>query len=223
MNPRPKRTAREIEQRAAAARDPSPAIFRLGDEASAMLARRGVLGDPIRLDLPFDEEISGERFEPLIGHLGRYAFRLFLRGAIQRGGGFAPEEATRYLSLPRATELAEASVDLGILERAGEGRVVGVAVGHHDMGDPLARGRPEQRLEVRIVRGAGVDHRHLAGADKVGAGADEGERAGVPRDDPADAGRDQVGAAVLELDVADVGDHGRANRGSSIWSGGARS
>lgn len=122
MNPRPKRTAREIEQRAAAARDPSPAVFRLGDEASAMLARRGVLGDPIRLDLPFDEEISGGQFERLIGHLGRYAFRLFLRGAIQRGGGFAPEEATRYLSREQALELAEVSVDLGILERAGEGR-----------------------------------------------------------------------------------------------------
>jgi hypothetical protein len=122
MAPRPKSTAREIEQRAASVRDRSPAVFKVGSEVSSMLARRGVLGAPVRLDLPFDEEISGDQFERLLTHLGRYAFRLFLRGAIQRGGGFAPEEATRYLSLARATELAEASVDLGILERAGEGR-----------------------------------------------------------------------------------------------------
>ncbi|HLM71806.1 MAG TPA: hypothetical protein VK459_03925 [Polyangiaceae bacterium] len=122
MAPRPKSTAREIEQRAASVRDRSPAVFKVGSEVSSMLARRGVLGAPVRLDLPFDEGISGDQFERLLTHLGRYAFRLFLRGAIQRGGGFAPEEATRYLSLPRATELAEASVDLGILERAGEGR-----------------------------------------------------------------------------------------------------
>jgi hypothetical protein len=125
MAPRPKRTAREIEQRAASARDRTPFVSKaskIGGEVSAMLARRGVLGAPLRLDLPFDEELSGDQFERLLGYLGRYAFRLFLRGAIQRGDGFAPEEATRYLSLARATELAEASVELGILERAGEGR-----------------------------------------------------------------------------------------------------
>ena len=37
--------------------------------------------------------------------------------------------------------------------------------------------------------GAGIDHRDLAIADDIGAGAAEGERAGIARDDAADAGR----------------------------------
>jgi hypothetical protein len=122
MVSRPKRTAREMEQRAASARDGAPAASSFAEEASAMLARRGLLGAPVRLDLPFDEGISGDHLERVITHLSRYAFRLFLRGAIQRGGGFAPEEATRYLSRVKAEEIAEASVALGLLEPAGEGR-----------------------------------------------------------------------------------------------------
>src|SRR5688572_25804709 len=76
MGSRPKRTAREIERSAAAARARSPAReLRItargpGGEAAAMLARRGVLGAPVRLDLPFDEALSGEPFERMLTYLG---------------------------------------------------------------------------------------------------------------------------------------------------------
>jgi hypothetical protein len=141
---RAKRTAREMERSAAAARPRAsglrtPALFTPikaleppvaasrgarypGSEAAAMLARRGMLGEPIRLDLPFDPVSAADQFERICDHLERYAFRLFLRGAIQRPEGFSPAEATRYLAAAQAEALAEACVELGLMERAEGGR-----------------------------------------------------------------------------------------------------
>src|SRR5262249_3605135 len=55
---------------------------------------------------------------------------------------------------------------------------------------------------------AGVDYGHLAAADDMGAGAGEGERAGVLRHHPADPRRDGLGAAVAERHGAHERDHG---------------
>jgi len=73
--------------------------------------------------VPFDPELAGEAAERLAGHLGHYAFRLFLRGAIARPGGFAPAQATRYVSPARAEALAEELLTLGLAERVGRRRL----------------------------------------------------------------------------------------------------
>ena len=71
------------------------------------------------------------------------------------------------------------------------------------------RERLEQRLDMLGEVGAGIDHRDLAVADDVGAGALEGEGAGVARDDAADQRRQRLGDAVLEGEVAAEGDFRR--------------
>ncbi len=117
------RTARELEIAAAAARPPkAPSALAPRGEALAMLARRGLRPSQARLDLPFPADLREEIAEPLSDLLGHYAFRLFLRGAIQHTEGFAPEEATRYLTRARATAWAESLVQLGLAERAPRGR-----------------------------------------------------------------------------------------------------
>jgi len=86
-----------------------------------MLARRGFRPSKARLDLPFPEnleEATAERLSELLGH---YAFRLFLRGAIQKAEGFSPEEATQYLESVRAKACAESLVGLGLAERLPRG------------------------------------------------------------------------------------------------------
>jgi hypothetical protein len=118
-------TAREQEQ--AAARRPapgprleSPALTPAG-EALAMLRRRGVRTKPWPPDLPFTEdldEVLQERFARLVDH---YAFRLFLRGAIQRGKGFVPGAVTRYVGARAARRMAEGLVSLGLASPAGRG------------------------------------------------------------------------------------------------------
>jgi hypothetical protein len=84
-----------------------------------MLLRRGFHPKPWPPDLPFPpdfDEASCERFARRLDH---YAFRLFLRGAIQQAGGFRPSEATRYVDGPSARAMAEELVGLGLAERAG--------------------------------------------------------------------------------------------------------
>jgi hypothetical protein len=119
-------TAHEMEKAAAAARPrreglgqapPTP----LG-EVTAMLLRRGFRPSLARPDLPFPPDLDGDRAERLCARLGHYGFRLFLRGAIQRAEGFAPVEATRYLTPIQSKAHAEALVDLGLAERLARGR-----------------------------------------------------------------------------------------------------
>ena len=88
----------------------------------AMLVRRGFRPTKARLDLPFPWNLEEEAAERLSKQLGHYAFRLFLRGAIQKGEGFVPEEATQYLEPARAKACAESLVSLGLAEQLQQGR-----------------------------------------------------------------------------------------------------
>src|SRR5437870_12964862 len=110
-------TAREMEARAAAVQAVVPPAPLPQGEAMAMLARRGFRPELGRPDLPFARDLTGEAAERLGELLGHYSFRLFLRGAIQRRGDFAPGEATRYLTAAQEKSLADALVGLGILVR----------------------------------------------------------------------------------------------------------
>lgn len=115
-------TARELEIEAAGAPSPRPAkTLPPCGEAMAMLARRGLRPSKARLDLPFSEGLRAETAERLAELLGHYAFRLFLRGAILRPEGFAPQEATRYLKRAQSRACAESLVKLGLAERTHRG------------------------------------------------------------------------------------------------------
>ncbi len=87
-----------------------------------MLRRRGFEPRPWPPDLPFPPELPEEgrrRFARLLDH---YAFRLFLRGAIQRSQGFLPSEATRYVPAGEARRLATALVAIGLAAPLGRMR-----------------------------------------------------------------------------------------------------
>ena len=88
----------------------------------AMLARRGLRPSKSRSDLPFPEDLDEEKAARLSALLGHYAFRLFLRGAIQKSQGFTPEETTQYLKRAQSRECAESLVRLGLAERISRGR-----------------------------------------------------------------------------------------------------
>ena len=87
-----------------------------------MLARRGLSPSKSRPDLPFPENLDEEKAARLAELLDHYAFRLFLRGAIQKGQGFAPVETTQYLKRAQSREYAESMVRLGLAERMARGR-----------------------------------------------------------------------------------------------------
>ena len=87
-----------------------------------MLRRRGFHPKPWLPDLPFPPGFDEPHQERLARRLDHYAFRLFLRGAIQHAAGFRPSEATRYVEGPAARAMAEELVALGLSERAGRGR-----------------------------------------------------------------------------------------------------
>jgi hypothetical protein len=120
MTKRP--TAREMETEAASARARGRGRPGPQGEALAMLARRNLKPVTTRPDLPFPSDLSGEIAERLSARLGHYAFRLFLRGAIQRPEGFSPEEATGYVRPAKCRELADALVDLGLAVQGPRGR-----------------------------------------------------------------------------------------------------
>jgi hypothetical protein len=119
-----RRTARDLEALAASAKPPRtarPAIPANG--ALAMLARRGLRPRATAPDLPFPAAMDEATAARVVDLLGHYAFRLFLRGAIQRGDGFAPEDATSYVSAARARTFAGAMVTLGLAVRLPQDRV----------------------------------------------------------------------------------------------------
>jgi hypothetical protein len=120
--PRRRLSAAEIESRAAAVQEVARAPRLPAEEPLAMLARRGFEPELSRADLPFARDLDGDAAERLTEHLGHYSFRLFLRGAIQQRGDFAPGEATRYLTVAQETALAEALVELDVLTRTAAGR-----------------------------------------------------------------------------------------------------
>src|SRR2546427_9548717 len=115
-------TAREMETRAAAVQAVAPAAPLPPGEAMAMLARRGFRPELGRPDLPFPRELDADTAERLTGRLSHYSFRLFLRGAIQRPGDFAPGEATRYLTLAQEKAPADALAVLCLVVRTPRAR-----------------------------------------------------------------------------------------------------
>jgi len=115
--------AREVELAAAAASPPRvQGATPPRGEALAMLVRRGFRPSQAKLDVPFADNLEQATAEPLAKKLGHYAFRLFLRGAIQKSEGFAPAEATQYLEAAQAEACAESLVDLRLAERLQRGR-----------------------------------------------------------------------------------------------------
>jgi hypothetical protein len=87
-----------------------------------MLRRRGFHPKPWLEDLPFPPGFDEAGRERLARRLDHYAFRLFLRGAIQHPSGFRPAQATRYVAGPAARAMAEELVALGLAERQGRAR-----------------------------------------------------------------------------------------------------
>jgi hypothetical protein len=120
-------TARQ-QERAAALRPapPAPSVTPLArtpaGEALAMLRRRGFHPKPWSPDLPFPPQFDESHRERLALRLDHYAFRLFLRGAIQHASGFRPSEATRYVDSPTARSMAEELVALGLAVPRGRHR-----------------------------------------------------------------------------------------------------
>jgi hypothetical protein len=87
-----------------------------------MLRRRGFHPKPWPPDLPFPPGFDEAHQERLARRLDHYAFRLFLRGAIQHASGFRPAEATRYVEGPAARAMAEELLALGLASRVGRAR-----------------------------------------------------------------------------------------------------
>jgi hypothetical protein len=86
-----------------------------------MLVRRGFRPEKTIGDVPFPPEFDDGIAEKFSEWLGHYAFRLFLRGAIQRPAGFRPAETTRYVKRHQSQKYAEILVDLGIAEKLPRG------------------------------------------------------------------------------------------------------
>jgi hypothetical protein len=72
------------------------------------------------------------------------------------------------------------------LERTARRAVVAVRVGDEDRLDRPAGDRRQQRVQMRGIVGAGVDHREVAGADEVGLRAAVGVRRGIGRQHASD-------------------------------------
>jgi hypothetical protein len=118
-----RRTARELEEDAAVEPAPSrPRAAPHGSEALAMMVRRGFSPSFTTPDVPFDPDLPEGDAERLTEALDHYAFRLFLRGAIQHPEGFLPDEATRFLTPAHAAERAAQAASLGLVERLPGGR-----------------------------------------------------------------------------------------------------
>ncbi len=117
-----RRNARELERVAAARGPPRDAPAPPISEPLAMLARRGLAPRASPPDVPFDPSGPPACSAAIAERLGHYAFRLFLRGAILRGRGFTPGEATRYLDAGQARDMADACVALGLAAPIGRGR-----------------------------------------------------------------------------------------------------
>lgn len=115
-------TARQLELIAAAesvSSAPPPAPRR---EPLAMLVRRGFAPTLAELDLPFDPDLPGPQAARLTEALDHYAFRLFLRGAIQHPEGFLPDDATRFLTRDHAAARVAQAVSLGLCTELPGGR-----------------------------------------------------------------------------------------------------
>jgi hypothetical protein len=117
-----KLSVRELELKAAALpRQDRQASVNAGGEAIAMLVRRG-LQPGMSAEDSFLSQLDETRADKLAEWLDHYAFRLFLRGAIQNRQRFKPGETTRYLTQDQSRMYARALVDLGLAESVGQDR-----------------------------------------------------------------------------------------------------
>ncbi len=91
-------------------------------EAMAMLARRGLRPEKTAGDLPFPAQLEEQTAAKLSEWLDHYAFRLFLRGAIQKPEGFLPAETTRYIVPEQSAKYADALAALDLAETIANGR-----------------------------------------------------------------------------------------------------
>ncbi len=81
-----------------------------------MLRRRGFATTAGEQLTPFPPDFEGPAADLLADRLSHYAFRLFLRGALQNGPEFVAADATRYLTDEKCREHAEALVHMGLAE-----------------------------------------------------------------------------------------------------------
>lgn len=118
-----KQSAFELESGAVAFAVPGDARPRdIRGEAMMMLVRRGLKPEQTMRDVPFPQPWEAQHEDAFAKWLGHYAFRLFLRGAIQRSAGFLPAETTRYLNALQLREYAGVLTDLGLAELTDGGR-----------------------------------------------------------------------------------------------------
>ena len=115
-------SARQLEAAMASRRAPRSQRRAPLDPVQAFLLRRGMEVKLTEPDLPFPAGFDAEHEERFAQRLDSYAFRLFLRGAISNPEGFTPGEATRYLALEQASELAGELVGLGLARQLSGGR-----------------------------------------------------------------------------------------------------
>ena len=101
------------------------------------------------------------------------------------------------------------------LDLGHRGRMIAMGVGDENMGDGLAAHRVEQRRDMGVVVGAGIEDRHLAAADDVADRALEGERARdcwPPRRAPAAPPRRRSGLEIESFVERDVVAHAGLHR-----------
>jgi ABC-type polysaccharide/polyol phosphate transport system ATPase subunit len=77
-----------------------------------------------------------------------------------------------------------------------------MAVGNENVDETLALGRGSDRLQMTLVGRSRIDDGHLSVADNVSIGAEEGVRAGIVGHDAADAGRNLLGHAIIDVNTA---------------------
>ena len=123
--------------------------------------------------------------------------RLFLRREIGR----KIHPVGRVMGPHRAVRPEPVGAGAGPFLQAGcQRRMVAVGVGYQDMRHRLAGPQRRQHVvHVRRQRRSGIDHRHLAGADDVGARALVGERRRIPANDSPDQRRHPHDGAVVKL------------------------
>jgi hypothetical protein len=114
-------------------------------------------------------------------------------GARRRGGARAMG-AKGISGCPRA-----------VLQGAGGGGMVQMAVGDHDMADRLTRKARKDGLDMGGKVRTRINHRHLASAHHISAGAHERERPRVVSHHTAYVRRDLLKPAIFKAEVADIG------------------
>ena len=115
------------------------------------------------------------------------------------------------LLVARRPGMRAVGIDLGagrLGERGRRRHVIDMGVGDQDVRHRLAAHGAQHGVDMVLLVGAGIDDRHLAVADDVGAGALEGEGTGIVGDDAADQRRHFHRRAVVELEVLDEGNAG---------------